>query len=61
MLLKNGKDPRAGFSMNSRPLKIKSFEKQTCRGVIKKRCSEKMQQICRTPISKCDFNKAVFA
>ena len=26
--------------------------------VLKKRCSENMQQICkRTPMAKCDFNK----
>ena len=30
----------------------------TSRGVLRKRCSENMQQIYRrTPISKCDFNK----
>ena len=34
------------------------FEKQPTRGVLKKRCSENMQQICRrTPMPKCDFNK----
>ena len=33
--------------------------KQPSRGVLKKRCSENMQQIYkRTPMSKCDFNKA---
>ena len=32
--------------------------KQPSRGVLKKRCSENMQQIFRrTPMSKCDFNK----
>ena len=32
--------------------------KQLSRGVLKKRCSENMQQIYRrTPMPKCDFNK----
>ena len=32
--------------------------KQPSRGVLRKRCSEKMQQIYRrTPMPKCDFNK----
>ena len=32
--------------------------KQPSRGVLKKRCSENMQQINRrTPMPKCDFNK----
>ena len=34
------------------------YHKQWFRGVLKKRCSEKMQQIYRrTPMPKCDFNK----
>ena len=33
------------------------FEKQPFGGVLRKRCSENMQQIYRTPIPKCDFNK----
>ena len=37
---------------------IKLFQKQLFRGVLKKRCSENMQQIYRrTPMLKCDFNK----
>ena len=33
-------------------------KKQPSRGVLKKRCSENMQQIYRkTPMLKCDFNK----
>ena len=33
-------------------------EKQPVRGVLRKRCSENMQQIySRTPMPKCDFNK----
>ena len=33
-------------------------QKQPSRGVLKKRCSENMQQIFRrTPMPKCDFNK----
>ena len=34
------------------------LQKQPLRGVLRKTCSENMQQIYRrTPISKCDFNK----
>ena len=34
------------------------LEKQPSRGVLRKRCSENMQQICRrTPMLKRDFNK----
>ena len=33
-------------------------QKQPARGVLRKRCSENMQQSSwRTPMSKCDFNK----
>ena len=33
-------------------------QRQPCRGVLKKRCSENIQQIySRTPMPKCDFNK----
>ena len=36
----------------------KYYQKQPPRGVLKKNCSENMQQIYRkTPIPKCDFNK----
>ena len=36
--------------------------KQPSRGVLRKMCSENMQQIYRrTPMSKCDFNKAIKA
>ena len=32
-------------------------QKQPCRGVLRKRCSENMQQIYRrTPMPMCDFN-----
>ena len=35
-----------------------NIQKQSSRGVLKKRCSENIQQIYRrTPMSKCDFNK----
>ena len=35
-----------------------SFQKQPLNGVLKKMCSENMQQIYRrTPMPKCDFNK----
>ena len=34
-------------------------QKQPSRGVFKKRCSESMQKMYRrTPMPKCDFNKA---
>ena len=34
------------------------YQKQPPRGVLKKRCSESMQQICsRTPMPKCNLNK----
>ena len=34
------------------------LQKQLSRGVIKKRCSENMQQTYRrTPMPKCDFNE----
>ena len=35
-----------------------SIIKQPSRGVLRKRCSVNMQQLCRrTPMPKCDFNK----
>ena len=37
---------------------ISVLQKQPSRGVLRKRCSENMQQIYRrTPMPKCDFNK----
>ena len=37
---------------------INDFQKQPTRGILKKRCSENMQQIYRrTPMPKCNFNK----
>ena len=37
---------------------VNHSQKQPSRGVLRKRCSENMQQIYRrTPIPKCDFNK----
>ena len=37
---------------------LTSFQKQPSRGVLKKRCSENIQQIYRRrPMPKCDFNK----
>ena len=36
----------------------KNVQKQPSRGVIRKRCSDNMQQIYRrTPVPKCDLNK----
>ena len=38
--------------------KLRKKQKQPHEGVLKKRCSESIQQIYRrTPMSKCDFNK----
>ena len=51
------------FFENLNHLYLKSFisrktQKQPSRGVLRKRCSENMQQIYRrTPMSKGDFNK----
>ena len=40
---------------------INAQQKQPSRGVLIKRCSENIQQIYRkTPVSKCDSNKAPF-
>ena len=40
---------------------MNTIHRQPCRGVLRKRCSENMKQIYRrTPIPKCDFNKAAF-
>ena len=34
------------------------FQKHPSRGILRKRCSENMQQTYRrTPMKKCDFNK----
>ena len=33
------------------------FAEAAVQVVFKKRCFENMQQICRTPMTKCDFNK----
>ena len=35
------------------------IQKQLFRNVLRKRCFNNMQQIYRTPMSKCDFNKGV--
>ena len=37
---------------------VKTSKKQPPRGVLRKKCSENIQQIYRrTPMPKCDFNK----
>ena len=37
---------------------VKYIQKQPSRDVVRKRCSENVQQIYwRTPMPKCDFNK----
>ena len=39
-------------------IKMYSFQKQPPRRILRKSCSENMQQIYwKTPMSKCDFNK----
>ena len=44
------------FHRCSRGMLSKETQKQPSRGVLRKRCSENMQQIySRTPILKCDF------
>ena len=61
---RNSKGPRT--EPHETPWVIKSFsevnslmfQKQPSRSVLRKRCSENMQQIYgRTPLLKCDFNK----
>ena len=38
-------------------LELKDLQKKPFRGVLRKRCSENMQQIYwRAPMPKCDFN-----
>ena len=39
---------------------MKKNQKQPSRGILRKRCSENIQQIYRrTPMPKCDFNKVL--
>ena len=49
------------INQNNIDLKVedaKKLQKQPVRVVLRKRCSENMQQIYkRTPMLKCDFNK----
>ena len=45
------------FLIISGAQEINELQKQPFRGVLRKRCSEKMQKIYRTPMPKCDFNK----
>ena len=41
-------------------LGIVAKKKQPSKGVLKKRCSENMQQVCMTtPMPKCDFNDEI--
>ena len=48
----------SSISANRKRLYKNYLLKQTFRGVLRKRCSENMQQIYRrTPLPKCDFNK----
>ena len=49
---------KSDFTLKKISSFIKLFQKQPFEGVLKKRCSENMQQIYRrTPMLKCDFNK----
>ena len=50
------------FSNNSVHVDVKvNVQKQPFRGVLRKRCSENMQQIyMRTPMPKCDFNTSAW-
>ena len=54
-------DVTKGYEMRAFPgngLRLK-LQKHPSRGVPRKKCSENMQEIYwRTPITKCDFNKA---
>ena len=51
---KNLRMDQVTFFQGSLP---KIMQKQPSRGVLRKRCSENMQQIYRrTPMPKCDFN-----
>ena len=44
--------------VNRRLNTVTTIQKQPPIGILRKRCSENMQQIYRiTPMSKCDFNK----
>ena len=46
------------IQQNIKPRTSSIFLKQPPRGVTRKKCFEKMQQIYwRTPMPKCDFNK----
>ena len=45
-------------SVDRTAIHLFKVQKQPLRGVLRKRCSENMQQIYRgTPMPKCDFNK----
>ena len=49
------------LSPNFKWWNVKNLQKQSSRGVLRKRCSENMRQIYkRTPMSKCHFKKVVF-
>ena len=42
-------------------INYKDRQKQPSRYVLRKKCSENMQKVCRrTPMPKCDFNKVAF-
>ena len=46
----------AAFHRCSLGMLLKETQKQPCRDVLRKRCSENMKQIySRTPMPKCDF------
>ena len=59
MLIKKQKSNLWLDTIKEKPINtMLNLQKQPSRGVLKKRCSEKMQQIySRTPMPKCHFNK----
>ena len=58
MVLYRTKQDRIYVCAELYQLKERKSQKQPSRGVLKKSCSENMQQIYRrTPIRKFDFNK----
>ena len=58
LMIQKSRVPPQGFISNNKPSGKVNIQKQPSRGVLRKRCSENMQQIYRrTPMPKCDFNK----
>ena len=56
--VKANKSPLSCLAINAEFITCPMFQKQPSRGVLRKRCSESMQQIDRRkPMPKCDLNK----